>query len=89
MCRARSDDDLISHVFRITKALGWTPAKANRETAFQHLDVRIPDENKYPVSRTLLKTCPWADIVPEAPCTARQTRSIVSFVLSEWQHHGS
>ena len=62
MCRARSDDDLISHVFRITKALGWTPAKANRETAFQHLDVRIPDENKYPVSRVLLKTGSWADI---------------------------
>lgn len=43
-----------SHVFRITKALGWTPPKANRETAFQHLDVRIPSENKYPVRASLL-----------------------------------
>lgn len=41
------------HVFRITKALSWVPAKADRETAFQHLDVRIPGEYKYAVRRLL------------------------------------
>ena len=31
-----------THVFRLTRALGWIPAKANREQAFLHLDTRIP-----------------------------------------------
>ena len=32
---------MAAHVFRITKALGWVPMKADRETSFQHLDVRV------------------------------------------------
>lgn len=33
--------------FRITKALGWVPPKANREQAFAHLDARVPEALKY------------------------------------------
>jgi len=48
-CLGRNSFAVDTHVFRITKALGWVPQKANRETTFQHLDVRIPAENKYPL----------------------------------------
>lgn len=43
--------NLRRHVFRITASLGWLPTspspKLTRDTAFAHLDVRIPDELKY------------------------------------------
>lgn len=49
---SRRDD---SHVFRITKSLGWIPAKADRETAFRHLNVRITKELKYALHSLLVK----------------------------------
>lgn len=41
ICALSSNIHRTAHVFRITKALGWTPSRADRESAFQHLDVRV------------------------------------------------
>jgi len=42
----QSSSRLISQ-FRIAKALGWVPLKANREQAFAHLDARVAEDLKY------------------------------------------
>ncbi|OVA16252.1 HhH-GPD domain [Macleaya cordata] len=36
-----------THVFRITKAMGWVPASSDREKAYLHLNKRIPNELKF------------------------------------------
>ena len=36
-----------THVFRISRFLGWVPAKADRVTAQAHLDLKIPDDLKH------------------------------------------
>jgi endonuclease III len=43
----RFDFPVDTHVCRITKQLGWCPAKATREQAYLHLNSRIPDDLKY------------------------------------------
>jgi endonuclease III len=35
-----------THVWRITKSLGWVPGKASREETYEHLNTRIPDDIK-------------------------------------------
>lgn len=51
-----------THVFRISKWLGWIPsAKTNEISAFSHLEVRVPDHLKYPLHQLLIhhgKLCP-------------------------------
>lgn len=51
-----------THVFRITKWLGWIPSeKVNEITAFSHLEVRIPDHLKYSLHQLFIlhgKSCP-------------------------------
>ncbi|KAJ5595393.1 DNA glycosylase [Penicillium hispanicum] len=51
-----------THIFRITKWLGWVPATGSNEiTAFSHLEVRIPDELKYSLHQLFIRhgrTCP-------------------------------
>ncbi|KAF3399744.1 putative DNA glycosylase [Penicillium rolfsii] len=44
-----------THIFRITKWLGWVPDKANEIAAFSHLDAKIPDELKYSLHQLLIK----------------------------------
>jgi endonuclease III len=44
-----------THIFRISKWLGWVPDKANEITAFSHLDVKIPDELKYSLHQLFIK----------------------------------
>ncbi|CAI7566151.1 unnamed protein product [Penicillium pancosmium] len=45
-----------THIFRITKWLGWVPADlATEVTAFSHLDARIPDHLKYSLHHLLIK----------------------------------
>lgn len=46
-CLERDSFPVDTHVFRLSKLLGWVPAKANRITAQAHLDARIPGELKY------------------------------------------
>ena len=46
-CLERESFPVDTHVFRLSKLLGWVPTKSNRITAQAHLDVRIPGELKY------------------------------------------
>jgi len=50
-----------THIFRISKWLGWIPNNATEITAFSHLEVRIPDHLKYSLHQLFIKhgkTCP-------------------------------
>ena len=46
-CLERESFPVDTHVFRLSKLLGWIPAKSNRISAQAHLDLRIPGELKY------------------------------------------
>lgn len=66
-----------THVFRITKMLGWVPANADREKAYLHLNHRIPNVLKYDLHCLLVthgKRCPRcakggrSQKPPDGPC---------------------
>ncbi|KAI0779201.1 DNA glycosylase [Irpex lacteus] len=46
-CLGRESFPVDTHVFRLSKLLGWVPGKADRVTAQAHLDLKIPNELKY------------------------------------------
>lgn len=46
-CLSKPSFAVDTHVFRLSKMLGWVPASADRIKAQAHLDVVIPDELKY------------------------------------------
>jgi endonuclease III len=46
-CLGRESFAVDTHVWRITGLLGWRPPTATRDETYAHLDVRIPDEDKY------------------------------------------
>jgi endonuclease III len=46
-CLQREDFAVDTHVYRITGLLGWRPKVASREETYAHLNVKIPDEDKY------------------------------------------
>ena len=46
-CLQREDFAVDTHVHRITGLLGWRPKSASREETYSHLNVKIPDEDKY------------------------------------------
>jgi len=46
-CLGRESFPVDTHVFRLSKVLGWVPASANRITAQAHLDLLIPSDLKY------------------------------------------
>ncbi|KZT07114.1 DNA glycosylase, partial [Laetiporus sulphureus 93-53] len=46
-CLGRSSFPVDTHVFRLSRLLGWVPSKADRVTAQAHLDLRIPDDLKF------------------------------------------
>ncbi|KAJ4972608.1 hypothetical protein NE237_005782 [Protea cynaroides] len=43
----QDDFPVDTHVFRITKAMGWVPVQADRGKAYLHLNKRIPNELKF------------------------------------------
>ncbi|KAK9104699.1 hypothetical protein Scep_021543 [Stephania cephalantha] len=43
----RDDFPVDTHVFRITKDLGWIPASSDRKKAYLHLNRRIPNDLKF------------------------------------------
>lgn len=50
-----------THVWRISKRLGWVPPSASREKTYEHLNRRIPDAIKYDLHVLLVdhgKRCP-------------------------------
>ncbi|ETN43587.1 uncharacterized protein HMPREF1541_02746 [Cyphellophora europaea CBS 101466] len=46
-CLQREDFAVDTHVHRITGLLGWRPKSSSREETYAHLNVMIPDEDKY------------------------------------------
>lgn len=46
-CLRRESFAVDTHVWRIAGLLGWRPKDAGREATQAHLDVRIPDQDKY------------------------------------------
>ncbi|KAH8082814.1 DNA glycosylase [Cristinia sonorae] len=46
-CLGRYSFPVDTHVFRLTRLLGWVPQKADRVTAQAHLDIVLPGELKY------------------------------------------
>ncbi|MCO5602512.1 hypothetical protein L7F22_056645 [Adiantum nelumboides] len=57
----RNEFPVDTHVFRITKMLGWVPIKADREKAYLHLNHRIPNHLKFDLHCLLVthgKRCP-------------------------------
>lgn len=46
-CLRRESFAVDTHVWRITGLLGWRPASASRDETYAHLDVMVPDEDKY------------------------------------------
>lgn len=60
-CLQRESFAVDTHVWRLSGLLGWRPKKADRDETFRHLDVRIPDEDKYGLHILLIahgKKCP-------------------------------
>lgn len=62
-CMSRESFAVDTHVFRIARFLNWVPPdKATRETAFWHLDARLPGAHKYALHQLFIKhgrTCKW------------------------------
>ena len=46
-CLQRESFAVDTHVYRIAGLLGWRPKNASRDETHAHLEVRIPDEEKY------------------------------------------
>lgn len=46
-CLQRESFAVDTHVFRISKLLGWVPKEADREKAQAHLETKVPPEDKY------------------------------------------
>ncbi|KAF8348432.1 DNA glycosylase [Amanita rubescens] len=46
-CLGRDSFAVDTHVYRLSRLLGWVPGKADKVLAQAHLDLRIPDELKY------------------------------------------
>lgn len=54
-CIGRQSMAVDTHVFRLCKALGWVPEKANRDQTYYHLHERVPGHLKYPLHVLLIK----------------------------------
>ncbi|KAI1813835.1 DNA glycosylase [Poronia punctata] len=54
-CLQRASFAVDTHVHRITGFLGWRPPGATRDQTYAHLDVRIPDEDKYGLHVLMVK----------------------------------
>jgi len=46
-CLGRDSFAVDTHVYRLSKVLGWVPSTADRVLAQAHLDLKVPDELKY------------------------------------------
>lgn len=73
-----------THVWHITKKLGWVPPSATRETTYAHLNTRIPDCIKYSLHVLLVlhgKKCPscakgHTQLPPDGPCPLGQLAKV-------------
>lgn len=54
-CLGRNSFAVDTHIYRLSKLLGWVPMKADRILAQAHLDLKIPEELKYPLHVLLIQ----------------------------------
>jgi len=54
-CLQRAEFPVDTHVWRISRMLGWVPAKAGRNEAYFHLNQRVPDRLKYDLHIFLIR----------------------------------
>eukprot|EP00898_Chlorokybus_atmophyticus_P003471 jgi/Chlat1/4124/Chrsp269S03951 len=60
-CLLRDEFPVDTHVYRITRALGWVPQTADRNATYEHLNQRVPDHLKYDLHVLLIRhgrSCP-------------------------------
>lgn len=74
-CLGRDSFAVDTHVFRLSKVLGWVPDKADRVLAQAHLDLRIPGDLKYGLHVLMMqhgRTCKGCKKAgSDAPCTLK------------------
>lgn len=76
-CLERESFPVDTHVFRLSKLLGWVPAKSNRISAQAHLDVRIPGELKYGLHVLMIahgRRCSGCANRPRGACSLKTYR---------------
>ncbi|EPQ58133.1 DNA glycosylase [Gloeophyllum trabeum ATCC 11539] len=70
-CLGRDSFAVDTHVYRLSRLLGWVPQKADRVLAQAHLDLRIPDELKYGLHVLMVthgRQCPGCKNQGKGPC---------------------
>lgn len=66
-----------THVWRLTKYLGWVPQHSTPNTAFQHLDLKVPEELKYSLHSLFIRhgrQCKLCRAGPEAKDTTKSKK---------------
>jgi endonuclease-3 len=46
-CLDRAEFPVDTHVWRISKDMGWVPKSASREDTYEHMNAAVPDMIKY------------------------------------------
>ncbi|PPQ70214.1 hypothetical protein CVT26_014472 [Gymnopilus dilepis] len=54
-CLGRDSFAVDTHIYRLSRVLGWIPSSSDRITAQAHLDARIPDDLKYGLHVLLIR----------------------------------
>lgn len=64
-CLAREEFPVDTHVWRISKKLGWVPEKASRDAAYEHLNIRVPADVRQALA-SMIGSFTW----PKVHCMA-------------------
>lgn len=75
-CLGRDSFAVDTHVYRLTRLLGWVPPKADRVMAQAHLDVRVPNNLKYGLHVLLIyhgRRCSGCKNAPKGQSCALKT----------------
>jgi endonuclease-3 len=73
-CLERDSFAVDTHVYRLSKLLGWVPKTADRVLSQAHLDLRVPDELKYGLHVLLIqhgRTCSGCKKVGKGDCVLK------------------
>lgn len=85
-CLRRPCFALDTHIFRITRWLGWTPNAygLTEDKAFEHLDVKIPDHLKYSLHQQLFshgQYCPRCRAKPSPGNDSDDTPCVIEHLV--------
>jgi endonuclease III len=90
-CLGRQSFPVDTHVFRLSKVLGWVPPNANRVSAQAHLDVRIPGELKYGLHVLMVshgRSCSGCKNRAKGPCSLKTYVKKRNYVKEEQTEDG-